>query len=280
MSHDTTKKTKGLFWHQAVIALLLIYLFLPVMATLLLSLAKEWQSELVPHHYTLQWYVEIFTDVRFISAMGRSVLVSAITVIISLMIMVPAIFVIAVYLPKWEKLLQIAVLLPFAFPPVVTAIGLIKIYSSGPIAISGTIWILVGAYFILILPFSYQSIRNSLRTIHAKDLMEAAEILGAGKITAFVQVILPNILPGILISSLLSFSLIFGEFVYANLLVGGSFETIQIYLFNKMRTGGQTASAVVITYFILIFIISGFIIKLGRWKPKEYVASTIAKGGE
>ncbi len=270
-----SKRQKGGKWHRGVISLLLIYLFLPVVGTLLFSIAKDWQSEIVPRAYTLQYYAEIFTDPRFLQAMGRSFFVSVVTIIFSLVIMVPSIFVLTVYFPRLEKLLQVAVLLPFAFPPVVVAIGLIKLYSQGPIAISGTVWILIGAYFVLILPFTYQSIRNSLRTINAKDLVEAAEVLGAGKIAAFRLVILPNIMPGILISGLLSFSLIIGEYVFANMLVGGSYETVQIYLYNLMKMKGQPASAVVISYFLFIFLLSGFILRLGRWKPKEYVAASI-----
>ena len=59
--------------------------------------------------------------------------------------------------------------------------------------------------------------------------MEAAEIFGANQMTAFRKVILPNILSGILVSGLLSFSILFGEFVLVNLLVGGSYETVQIF---------------------------------------------------
>jgi putative spermidine/putrescine transport system permease protein len=185
-----------------------------------------------------------------------------------------------VYYPKWEKLLQISIMLPFAFPPVVSAIGLIKIYSSGPLAITGTVWILIGVYFVLIQPFIYQSVRNSLGTINAKDLVEAAEMLGAGKMTAFRKVILPNIIPGTLVASLLSLSMIFGEFVMSKMLVGGDYETIQMYLYNQMRTSGQAASAVVISYFILILLLSGLVLKLGGWKPRGYKKASVQKEEE
>ncbi|MCL6458706.1 MAG: ABC transporter permease subunit [Gorillibacterium sp.] len=255
---------------MSIIVVLLIYLFLPIVATLLFSLAKSWQSEIIPTGYTFQYYQQIFMDSRFIAAIGRTTLVSVISVVVTLTLTIPAIFVLNVYYPKWEKLMQIAVILPFAFPPVVAAIGLIKLYSSGPFAITGTIWILIGVYFIIIQPFVYQSVRNSLGAIHAKDLVEAAEVLGAGKMVAFTRVVLPNILPGTLVAGLLSFSIAFGEFVMSRMLVGGQYETIQMYLYNQMKTSGQSASAVVITYFLLILVLSAIVLKLGGWKSKGY----------
>jgi len=255
-----------------IIAVLLLYLFLPIVATFLFSVAKDWQSSILPTSYTLSWYGQIFSDPRFLFAVLRTLLVGVLTVSLGLAVMVPVIFVLAVYFPKWEKLLQISVLLPFAFPPVVAAIGLIKLYSGGPVPLTGTIWILIAVYFILIQPFIYQSVRSSLRTIHAKDLMEAAEVLGSGKMNAFLRIILPNIWSGTLVACLLSFSMVFGEFVMGRMLVGGEFETVQQYLYNAMKVSGPSASAVVVTYFLFIFLISGIVLKLGKRKPKGYLA--------
>ncbi|TYP69403.1 ABC transporter permease [Paenibacillus methanolicus] len=258
---------RGKLWPGSVVALLLVYLFLPIAATLLFSFAKQWQSELLPDAYTLAWYKQIFTDVRFLEAIGRSVFIGVVSVALSLLVLVPAIFVLAVYFPKWERAMQAAALLPFAFPPVVSAIGLMKLYSSGPLPITGTPWILIGVYLTIVQPYIYQSVRGSLRTIRAGELVEAAEMLGAGRWTAFRRVILPNILPGTMVAALLSFSIIFGEFVMAKMLVGGEYETVQMYLYNEMKSTGQTASAVVIAYFALILVLSGLTLKLGRWKP-------------
>ncbi|WP_081756603.1 ABC transporter permease [Gorillibacterium massiliense] len=280
-AYGTARKSgqgaKGKWVFVLILALLFVYLFLPVAATLLFSVAGEWQTEILPKSYTLKWYGDIFSDPRFLQAVGHTLLTGCLTVGIALIVLVPVIFVLVVYFPKWEKLLQISILIPFAFPPVVSAIGLIKIYSSGPVPLTGTIWILIGVYFILIQPFIYQSVRNSLLTIRAKELVEAAEVLGAAKMTAFRTVVLPNILSGTLIACLLSFSMIFGEFVMSNMLVGGQYETIQMYLYNEMKISGQTGSAIVITYFLLIFILSGIVLKLGNRKPKGY---TPAKGSE
>ncbi|GKT39691.1 hypothetical protein LOCUS_17060 [Campylobacter jejuni] len=52
----------------------------------------------------------------------------------------------------------------------------------------------------------------------------------------------------------LSFSFLIGEFLYANILVGSAYETLQVYLYNIKNQSGHYSSALVIVYFVLIFI--------------------------
>ena len=68
--------------------------------------------------------------------------------------------------------------------------------------------------------------------------------------------VVANILPGIKISVLLSFSTLFGEFALVNLLIGGRYETIQIMLFKMLKESGHISSALVTTYFAIVLVIS------------------------
>lgn len=248
--------------HKIIVGLLIIYLVIPLLGTFLFSIAGKWDHTILPESFTMKWYIELFQDERFFTAFEHTLFLIVMSVGLSTLIMLPTIFIITVYFRKWEGLLQATAMLPYGIPPIVGAVGLIKLYSDGPIQISGTPWILIGAYFVTILPFMYQGIRNSLRTIHAVELVDAAELLGASKLQAFRTVVFPNILSGILVSTLLSVALLFSEFSFANLLVGGRFETLQIYLSNKLNTSGHLTSAIVITYYSVILVVTGAVLKL------------------
>ncbi|WP_028986680.1 ABC transporter permease [Thermicanus aegyptius] len=250
-------------FHVLIVFLLFLYLVIPLLATLLYSLATDWHNTILPAGYTWDWYRELFTDPRFTEALVRTLIVTSISLLLALSVMLPTIFIVVVYLPHYEPLLKGIVMMPYAIPGVVMAVGLLRFYSSGPLVLNGTIWVLVGAYFVLLLPYLYQGIRNSLATIEVTTLMEAAEILGAGRFQTFRAVIFPNLIPGVLVSTLLSISILFGEFVLANLLVGGHYETIQIYLLRRMGESGHLASAIVITYFLLLLLLSWGMVKFG-----------------
>ncbi|WP_054955188.1 ABC transporter permease [Paenibacillus dakarensis] len=267
------KKQGGRVWHLTVTTLVLIFLLLPLLVTILFSISTVWENSILPKGITFKWYIELLSDERFLMALGRSFLVALITVTLTLLITVPTIFLISLYFPRLDKVLKIIVMLPFALPGVVAAVGLIKLYSSPPVALSGTIWILIGVYFVIILPFVYTSTRNSLRSVNAPELMEAAEILGSSKANAFLRVILPNIMPGVIVASLLSFSIIFGEFVLANMLVGGSYEVVQVYLFRILGTDGHASSATIVTFFALVSVLFALVLKIGDRNSRTMLPS-------
>jgi putative spermidine/putrescine transport system permease protein len=242
--------------HYIAAGMMLIYLSIPLAVTFLYSIAQKWQSSVLPESYTAAWYQAVFSDIRFWDALGRSFFISIASVFLSLAVMIPTVFIITMYFGKYERYIDIISIIPFSMPGVVYAVGLIRIYSKGSVNIAGTVWILLGAFFIIVMPYMHQAVRSCLMTIDARQLMEAAELLNATKLQAFIHVILPNIMKGITVSALLAFSLLFGEFVLTNILVGGAFETVQIYLFTKQNFSGHICSAIVTIYFICVLVLS------------------------
>lgn len=232
---------------------LVLYLFFPILATALYAFATNWNNTILPEGLTFKWLASLFQDTSFIEAFGRSVLLSGGAVILAFIFVVPAIFIIVLYFPKYEKWMQTAVVMVYAFPGVILAVGLIRAYTHLGIPM---ILAVLGAYVISILPYIYQGTRNSLRNVNAKQLLDVAELLGASKLQAYSKVLLPAVYPGLLAGALLSFSVLFGEFVLINLVVGSRFETVQIYLMKKLSTSGHIASAVVFLYLVLMGILT------------------------
>jgi putative spermidine/putrescine transport system permease protein len=230
-----------------------VYLALPILATALYAFSTEWSKTVLPEGFTLEWISTLFQDSRFIEAFGRSVLLSGGAVLLSILFIVPAIFVIVLYFPSFEKWFQASVVMVYAFPGIILSVGLIRFYSGTSLPM---ILVVLGVYVISVLPYMYQGTRNSLRNVQGRQLMDAAELLGASKIEAFRKVLLPSVYPGLFVSALLSFSILFGEFVLINLVVGSQFETVQIYLMSKLSTSGHIASAIVFVYIVLMGILT------------------------
>ncbi|WKT78199.1 ABC transporter permease [Lysinibacillus fusiformis] len=244
--------------------LLVGYLILPVLATMLYAFASKWNKTILPEGFTLKWFFTLFQDSDFIQAFGRSVLLAGGAVSIALLVIVPAIFVIVLYFPKYEKWIQMAVVMVYSFPGIILAVGLIRVYSQIGIPM---IFVVLGAYVVGILPYIYQGTRNSLRNIDARQLLDVAQLLGASKRQAFTKILLPTVYPGLFAGALLSFSVLFGEFVLINLVVGSRFETVQIYLMKKLSTSGHIASAVVFIYIVLMGLLT-FVIAIVTKRSK------------
>lgn len=263
MERSSTRKHLIISWG------LLMILFIPLIATLAYSLSTTWGATIVPDGITFKWYGDLFSEKRFLEALGRSINISMMSLSISTLVTVPAVLVVYYYFPKWLKVMDILSIIPFTVPGVVMVVGFLKIYSSGPLILVGTKWILIGAHFTLIFPFLYRGIKNSLEGINIRELIEAANMLGASNFQGFKMVIIPNLNKGFIAALLLSFSLVFGEFLYSNMLAGGSYETIQVYLFNMKGKSGHFTGAIVITYFLFILIATIGAFKLNNIIKKE-----------
>lgn len=241
---------------KVILVFIFAYLFFPIVATLLFSVATNWSTSILPEGYTLAYYHQLFTSSEFMHAILRTIYVSLATISVSILLIVPSMYLVIVYYPRLEKIFEILSILPFAMPGVILAIGLIQMYSNSPIRITSTSWILIGSYFVLILPYMYQATKNSFRTINVKSLTEAAIMLGCGKMETFFKIIFPNVIRGIISAALISVSVLFGEFVLANLLVGDNYQTLQIYLYKLQKVDGHLANALVASYFLAILFMS------------------------
>lgn len=241
-------------YHKTVVYGIATLLMIPILATFAYSLSTQWGATILPDGFTFHWYTDLLSDPRFIEAFGRSLFICISSLLLATVLILPMIFVVFYYFPKLDKVMNILILLPFAVPPVVSSVGLLQIYADSSISLVGTPWILIGTYFAIALPFMYRAISNSFIAINLRDLIDAAHLLGASTTKAFILIILPNLKKGLMASLFVSFSFLLGEFVFANILVGTRYETLQVYLYNMRQTSGHFTSALVMTYFLFIFV--------------------------
>ena len=251
-------------YHRFVIGLTALFLLLPIAATVLYAFSSSWGATILPDGLTVKWFVQLLTDPRFLAAMGRSFLICLGTLAFSTLLVLPAVFAVFYYFPKLKDLMEVLIILPFAVPPVVSAVGLLQIYAGEPFKIVGTPWILIGTYFTITVPFMYRALANGLEGINLRDLIDAAHLLGASTFSAFMRCILPNLNRALLASLFLSFSFLMGEFVFANILVGTRYETLQIYLYTKRMTSGHLNAAIAATYFFLTLLLTWAAMYLSR----------------
>lgn len=247
------KNNKASFF---VIAFISFYLIIPIAFTFLYSISMEWK-EIFPKGITFRYYVDIFTDVGFLMSIINSLVISVIPVFITVIIVMLAMFVVILYMPGLDKYIQVLCTIPYAIQGIILSISILSIYADAPAPFSNRILMLVGTYCIVILPYIYRGIRNSLYAVNALRLVEAAQILGAGKLYSFFKVVVPNIVSGVTAASLMAAAIIFGDFVVVRIIGGNYFQTSQVYLFNAMHKSGQLVSAMVVVLFIVTLIISG-----------------------
>jgi putative spermidine/putrescine transport system permease protein len=238
------------------IGFFLFYMLLPIISTYLFSVATRWDRSILPEGLTLEWYKTAFVDRWFLIVFKNSMVISLSTVIASILIIVPTAYWVHLRVPKARPILDFVSTLPFAIPGVVLALGLIRLYARPPLMMARTPAMLVAAYVIFTMPFMYRPVVNSLKAVNIKVLTEAAQSLGSSWVRTLTQVILPNIMPGIISGGLLVFATIFGEFTIATFLVGARFKTFPMQLVYYTRRDGRIASAYSVISFTIAWVSS------------------------
>ena len=253
-------------YHGGIVYTLVIIMLLPLIGSLLYALSTSWMATILPQGYTFKWFSELLTSGRFYIALWHSFVVCFSSATIATCLIVPTTFLVHYAYPQYKKLMEFLVLLPFAFPTIVASIGLMQIYSGDPILLTGTPYILIGSYIGIIFPFIYRVNANAIQGMNVPELIASSHLLGSSTWKAFLLVIVPSLKKSIMIGFVLSFSFLLGEFVFANILVGTRYETIQVYLFNMRNYSGHYTSAIVITYFMITLLLAYTLNRLSRDK--------------
>jgi len=241
--------------------LVICWLLIPLLATMVYSLFEDWTG-IIPRGFTLSNYGKIFTDPAFLKAMYQTVLVCIIPIIITIVVVLLALFTVTVYFPKLEKYVQIACMIPYTIQGVILSVSILMLYAKNNFILGERMVMLTGAYCIIILPHIYNGIRNGMRAINMTMLLEAAEMLGENKLKAFFKVIVPNIITGITVSSLLAAGLLFGDYVIIRNLSSTSVNNLQKFLYQAMKRSSTEASAVFMVIMLTIFAITAVVLTL------------------
>jgi iron(III) transport system permease protein len=135
-----------------------------------------------------------------------------------------------------RRLLDYFALIPLGLPGIVVAVALIQFWLAMPIALYGTLAILLLAYVGRYIPLGVRAANTSLRQIDP-SLEESAQILGASWATTMREITLPLIRPGLFAGWLLVFVPVIQELSASILLFSSSSITLAVAIYNLYETG-------------------------------------------
>ena len=143
---------RRLSWSWLWVILGAIYFLLPLYATLDFSFRACGFDELCTKAYQ-----RVLDDPLFFQTFSFSLYMSALTIVVSVLLLVPTAYWVHLRLRRLRPLVEFVTLLPFVIPAVVLVFGLIRIYSRPPLLLTrtgATSNILLVAGYCVLLPAS------------------------------------------------------------------------------------------------------------------------------
>lgn len=261
------KKGKG---SVLVMILIMIYLLIPLVVTVIYSLFQKWTG-IIPEQFSIESYLTIFSDPEFLRAIGRTLIMCVVPIVFMTVTILLALFVTTVYFPGLKKYVQIICMIPYTIQGVILSVSILSLYVASKSILSNRFLMLMGAYSIIIMPYIFQGISNGMSAVNVNMLLEAAEMLGASRLYAFFKIVVPNILSSIIVSALLAVGIIFGDYVLVRNLTGTSYQNMQVYLYQTMKSDSVKASAVFVVIMMITFVITAVVLFLKSREKRETI---------
>jgi spermidine/putrescine transport system permease protein len=258
---------------QALFTLLMFgFMYLPIVVLTVYSFnqapySADWQG------FTLDWYRKFFTDARILTALGNSLWVGIVAVAIAAVIGTLMAVGLAKYRFPGKEVYRSISYLPLIIPDIAIAISTLVFLAAVAIPLSGglvqlSIWTVIAAHVVFCL--SYVALVVSTRLNHVNpDLEEAALDLGATPTQAFIQVLLPELMPAVISGCLLAFVLSMDDFLIASFTAGGGMNTLPMEIFSRIRTGVKPD---INALSVVLMLASGFVFFVAeyiRFKSEE-----------
>lgn len=154
----------------------------------------------------------LFHDTLYLRWLANTAFVGVIVVAITLVLALPAGYALARLAGRWGEQLGIAIFLTYLVPPTLLFIPMARVVAD--LGLQDSLWGLVLVYPSFTVPFCTWLLMGFFKAI-PRDLEEAAMIDGHSRLGAFVRVVVPISVAGVLTVVIFTLTLVMQEFVYA-----------------------------------------------------------------
>lgn len=216
-----------------IAALVGLYLVLPTLIIIPLSLNSSTVLGVFRDGWTFSWFEELFTDPAWGRAAGVSLQVALGTTVLASVIGTATSLGLA-RLPGRLRMAVLAVVLsPVVIPPVIIGIGIYVLFLRW--YLDGSLIGLVLAHTVLSVPFVVITVSTSLTQLDPV-YGRAAASLGSSPLTAFRRVTLPLIAPGVAAGALFAFVTSWDEVVVSIFITDANTRTLPVLMWSQVRT--------------------------------------------
>jgi multiple sugar transport system permease protein len=204
--------------HAAVLVFFVTFLAFPfywMMITAFKANQDLYDTENNPYLFnsppTLRHLAVLFEDTQFVQWLLNTGFVGIVVVVITLLLAVPAGYALARMTGAWAQTLGVTIFLTYLVPPTILFIPFSRIIAL--LGLQDSVWSLILVYPSFTVPFCTWLLMGFFKAI-PRDLEDAAMIDGLSRFGAFIKVVMPISVAGMLTAVIFTFTLVTQEFVY------------------------------------------------------------------
>ena len=222
----------GTILFDALVALILLFLILPVLVIIPMSFSGARFLTFPPPSLSLRWYEAYLGSSAWLQATRVSLTVAATAALGATVIGTAAAYGLSHTSVRLARALQLVLLLPIVTPIVIIAVGLFLVFAR--LGLLASLPGLILANTMLGIPLVITTVSAGLRKFDKTQEM-VARSLGMNRFRAFMTVTAPQIRPSIVTGALFAFISALDETVVALFIAGGDNQTLTKRMFEALR---------------------------------------------
>jgi spermidine/putrescine transport system permease protein len=244
----------------------LVFLWGPLLVVVLFSLHSTGSLSFPFEGFSLRWYEEIFSSEEVRLAAKNSLVVATCSALGTLVLGTLAAYGVSRSRSRLRGPLALLFFLPITLPGLFIGIALLVAFTRVQMTLS--LLTVTIAHLVYVFPFFFLIARAALERLDPA-LEETASDLGAGRVTVFRRVTLPQVWPVLVGAACLSFALSFDEFVITFFVVGPD-STLPLFIWSSLRRtidpSINAISSLLLLFTMLLFLIT---FALSAWSERR-----------
>lgn len=266
------KKKKWPFVYVAVITVLT---YIPILLTVVYSfnaskLTSVWEG------FSLKWYRELFRDRDLGEALINSLILAVLSCAFAVLIGTSGALGMSRRKRKLDDVVAYVSTLPIMIPEII--LGMVFMVFFSLIGLPFGMTTLIIAHTAFCIPYVFMLVKARLVGMD-KSLEEAALDLGASKMRAFFDIVLPLIAPAIASGMLLAFAMSFDDVIISVFVTGVDSNTLPIKIYSQLKTGvTPKINALCTLMFGITILLCGLSLLIGREKKPKKLQSEYKEG--
>ncbi|MCZ6552722.1 MAG: carbohydrate ABC transporter permease [SAR324 cluster bacterium] len=234
------------YWRRLIVFYIPMFMFLAAMlfpfywmtVTSVKADAELYNAKAIPFlvfDFTLDHWIYLFRETLYIRWALNTLFIATVSTAISLFAGTLAGYSLARLRFPGSSTFGISIFVTYLVPPTLLFIPLAGVVSD--LRLYDSPWALILTYPTFLVPFSTWLLMGYFRTI-PREMEECARIDGATRLQAFVKVVLPLGLPGLISAGIFSFTLSWNEFLYALVFISSPEQkTIPVGVVSELIKG-------------------------------------------
>lgn len=213
--------------------LVYLFIYIPIIVMIIYSFNDQ-KNNYYWNGFTLEWYEKIFTDSDLLEFLWVSLIVAIAATAISIIIGTIGAMGLVRFEFKLKQAVSSSLYIPIVVPEVVLGISLLMLFEVANFPLGMIAMILAHATFCI--PFVVIIMRGRMSGMDL-SIEEASMDLGANRLVTFFRVTLPMLVPGILSSAFMSFTLSIDDVIISNFVSGPYATTLPVKILSMVKVG-------------------------------------------